>query len=368
MQTPRDRVRAALRRVEQAHPPFTWGFGPNAGAAEALKKAFAEQGLDFERLRQATEDVAWIHPRYVGPALPEGQAEYMAIWRIETRTADYGAGTYSDEIAKNPLAGLEEVEELENFPWPKASDFDFASLNQSRNALDPEGVKAVRLQAGNPFEIYCWMVGMEDAMMHLLAEPELVEAGMHHICRFFKEHLERQVDAFEGEVDLVLIADDLGMQETLLMSLDCYRNVVKPFHLDLCSHIRGLLPNAIIEHHSDGSVFDVLPDLMDAGVQMLEAVQVECARMEPERLAEHYGDKLMFQGGISVQQVLPFQKPDEVKAFCRRLINTLGRNGGYLAAPSHAIQAGTPPENIIAMLEEVLGDERWQAARETALL
>lgn len=355
-------MQAALRRVEQTHPPFTWGFGPNQGAAQVLRKEFAVQGIDFDRLRLATEDVAWIHPRYVGPPLPENQAEYMAIWGIETRVADYGAGTYSDEIAKNPLAGVEEIEELDDYPWPKATDFDFDHLNRSRAELDPEGVKAVRLQGGNPFEIFSWMFGMEEAMMHLVAVPELVEAGLAHICRFFKEHFEAQVRAFEGEVDLVLIADDLGMQQSLLLSLDTYRSVIQPFHRDLCAHIRKLLPNAVIEFHSDGSVFDILPDLMDAGVQMLEAVQVECAKMDPEHLAEHFGDRLMFQGAISVQQVLPFKTPEEVKTFCRRLIDTLGRGGGYLAAPSHAIQAGTPPENIIAMLEEVLGEDRWQEA------
>ncbi len=310
--------------------------------------------------------MAWIHPRYVGPALPEGQAEYMAIWGIETRTAETGTTTYTDEIARNPLAGIEEVEQFDEHPWPKAADFDFDSLNTARKDADPEGVKAVRLQCGNPFEIYCWMVGMEDAMMHLVAEPELVEAGMKRICGFFKDHLQKQVEAFDGEVDLVLIADDLGMQNGLLMSLDTYRDNVKPFHRDLCEHIRRILPEAVIEFHTDGSVFDVLPDLMDVGVQMLEAVQVECARMEPERLADNFGDRLMFQGGISVQQVLPFKTPEEVKAFCRRLIGTLGRNGGYLAAPSHAVQAGTPPGNIIAMLEEVLGAERWEAALEAA--
>ena len=362
MKTPRDRVRDALQGVETIHPPFTWGFGPNAGAAAQLEEAFARKGIDWARLRRASEDVAWLHPRYVGPALPEGQAEYMAIWGIETRRADYGKGVYEDEIAKNPLAGLEEVEELADFPWPRAADFDFSHLNRVRGELDPEGRRAVRLQGGNPFEIFCWMVGMEDAMMHLVAEPELVEAGLDHICRFFKQHLEGQVKAFEGEVDLVLLADDLGMQQSLLLSLDTYRSVIKPYHRDLCEHVRKLLPNAVIEYHSDGSVFDVLPDLMDAGVQMLEAVQVECARMDPENLAGAYGDRLMFQGGISVQQVLPFKRPDEVKAACRQLIDTLGRGGGYLAAPSHAIQVGTPPENLIAMLEEVLGEERWQAA------
>lgn len=366
METAKERVRAALRREERTHPAFTWGFGPSEGAREVLMREFAARGLDWDVLRRETEDVAWLHPMYIGPPLGENQAQYMAIWGIETGAVDYGSGTYTDEIARSPLAGVEEPEAFDDYPWPVVGQFDYAAMQAVRQERDPEGRRAVRIQVGNPFEIYSWMTGMEEAFMNLVAEPELVEAGMAHINRFFIENLRRQVEALGPEIELAWIGDDLGAQQGPLISEKVYRSVIQPFHRELCAEIRRLLPDTVIQYHTDGSVFALVPDLLEAGVQMLEAVQVECAQMEPSALTEAYGDRLMFQGAISVQQVLPHGTPEEVHRACRELIATLGRGGGYLAAPSHAVQAGTPPENILAMLEEVLGAERYERAVEAA--
>ena len=203
-------------------------------------------------------------------------------------------------------------------------------------------------------------------MVHLIDDTELVDAGMRRITDFFKARLSREVAAVSGVVDLVFMADDVGQQHGPLLSPALYRERIQPFHREICDHARSQLPDALIEYHTDGSAFRLIPDLMAAGVQILEAVQVECAEMDPENLINHFGGRLGFQGGISVQQVLPSATPEAVKVECRRLVDTLGRHGAYLAAPSHAIQAGTPPENILAMLEAVLGPERYDAALEGA--
>jgi len=118
--------------------------------------------------------------------------------------------------------------------------------------------------------------------------------------------------------------------------------------------------------HSDGAVFDILPDVMDAGVEVLEAVQVDAAGMEPERLKAAYGGRLSFHGAVSVQQLLPHSDAAGVMRECRRLVAVLGAEGGYIAAPSHAIQVGTPPENVLAMLRTVLGEADYEAARRQA--
>lgn len=167
-------------------------------------------------------------------------------------------------------------------------------------------------------------------------------------------------------VDLVFMADDLGGQNGLLMSLDTYRAVIKPFHRRLAACVKAHAPNAKCMHHSDGAVFDVLPDLIDAGVEVLEAVQTDAVGMEPERLKQTFGDRLSFHGAISVQQLLPHSDADTVRDECRRLVKVLGEGGGYIAAPAHAIQVGTPPENVLAMLEGVLGEDDYRQALEQA--
>jgi uroporphyrinogen decarboxylase len=119
-------------------------------------------------------------------------------------------------------------------------------------------------------------------------------------------------------------------------------------------------------YHSDGAVFDILDDLIDAGIDVLEAVQIDAAGMEPKRLKRAFGDRLSFHGGISVQNLLVDEGAETVFDRCRALIATLGAGGGYIAAPTHAIQVGTPPENVLAMLRAVLGDADFEAAMRTA--
>ncbi len=140
------------------------------------------------------------------------------------------------------------------------------------------------------------------------------------------------------------------------MSRRTYCNVLQHYHARLYSTGKRLSPRAAVMHHSDGSVFDLLPDMMDAGVEVLEAVQVGAAHLQPESLKEAYGDRLCFHGGISVQSLLPHCVEATVFEEVCRLISVFGKGGVYIAAPAHAIQVGTPPRNVMAMLHAVMGN------------
>jgi uroporphyrinogen decarboxylase len=148
------------------------------------------------------------------------------------------------------------------------------------------------------------------------------------------------------------------------MSPNTYREMVQPYHRRLIEHAKRLLPAGKAMYHTDGAVFDIVPDLLDAGVDILEAVQVDATGMDPARLKSTYGDRLCFQGGMAVQSLLPHGTPPQVREQCRHLVETFGDGGGYIAAPTHAIQVGTPVENVFAMLESVLGAEELEAAIE----
>jgi len=107
---------------------------------------------------------------------------------------------------------------------------------------------------------------------------------------------------------------------------------------------------------------------MDAGIDVLEAVQTDTAGMIPQRLKTAFGDTLCFHGGISVQNLLPYADPLTIQQECRKLVDVFGKGGGYIAAPSHAIQVGTPPENVLAMLQAVLGETDFNQAMSAAQL
>jgi hypothetical protein len=159
------------------------------------------------------------------------------------------------------------------------------------------------------------------------------------------------MSAAKGEVDLVFTADDLGGQNGLLMSLDMWERFIKPYHVKLNAEIHEY--GARVIYHSDGGIMDAIPGLIDAKIDVLQALQFDAAGRDAVAMKKLYGRRLCFQGGVSVQKTLPFGTSDQVREEVQHLISTLGRNGGYILGPSHAIQAGTPPENIYAMYQGV---------------
>jgi len=364
--SPRQRVLKALAHEQPDRVPFSWGMGWTAEMWVTLDEYLAEKGISWRRLTAITDDVRSIFSTYIGPELPP----QTDIWGIKRKRQSYGQGSYH-EIAYYPLADIATPAELESYPWPDAGAYDYDNLRERLLSADPEGSKARKLfidTCGNAFEIYCWMTGLENAMENLLVNPGLVHAALEKITGFFEEKLRRTLACCADLIDICYFADDLGSQRNLLMSRKTYREILQPYHRRLFSVAKKLAPHASVMLHSDGAVFDILPDLIDAGLDVLEAVQIDADGMDPQRLKDSYGSRLCFHGAISVQQLLPKASKETVSVECQRLIEVLGKDGGYIAAPSHAIQVGTPPGNVLAMLEAVLGEEDYQASLASARL
>jgi uroporphyrinogen decarboxylase len=361
---PRDRVLTALAHRQPSRVPFSWGFGPTPEMAAQLDDYLAAQGASWQRLRRATDDLRSVGPAYLGP-MPAGNSTSTGIWGIRLKTVHYAGGAY-EEFTDFPLAGIEHPEQLARHPWPDPFAYDYAGAREQALAADPGRRRATKLVSGNPFEIYCWMTGLEEAMVNLVMNPAVVQAALDKITAFFETRLRLTLEVMGDLVDIVFFYDDLGSQTSLLMSPEMYRQILQPCHRRLIGCARRLAPHAHVMMHSDGAVFDILPDLIDAGVDVLEAVQIDAAGMDPVRLKTAYGDRLSFNGGISVQQVLPSLDEEGVAEECRRLVSILGDGGGYIAAPTHSVQVGTPVANVLAMLRSVLGDEDYEQAMDDA--
>jgi uroporphyrinogen decarboxylase len=358
--TARERVVAALAHRQPKRVPFSWGFGPTAEMQVILREQLTRQGLDWDRLADATEDKVGVGPTYTGDPKSPG-------WGIKTRPVSYEGGSYQ-EFTDFPLGNVTDVAQLRDYPWPDPKPFDFAGLPQKIQAANPGQRRAVQIGGGNPFEIYCWMTGLEQSLTNMVAAPEIVTTALDYITTHMETVLTQSLRAAGPLVDLVFLADDLGTQHGLMISRQMYRDLLQPFHKRLARCVKTYAPQATCAFHSDGSVFDLLPDLMDAGVEMLEAVQTDAAGMDPQRLKDTYGKRLGFHGGISVQQLLPHSDAQTVDRECRRLVAIFGRDGGYIAAPAHAIQVGTPVPNVLAMLRAVLGEEDYAKALAAAAL
>jgi uroporphyrinogen decarboxylase len=152
---------------------------------------------------------------------------------------------------------------------------------------------------------------------------------------------------------MVLFGDDLGGQQGPLMSPDDYRILYKPFHKKLF-HRAKELANVKVQLHCCGGIYQLLPDLIDAGLDAINPVQISCAGMDPATLKKEFGDQLTFWGGgCDTQSILPLGTPQEVREHVREMVDIWKPGGGFVFQQVHNTLDNVPPENIVAMLEEV---------------
>lgn len=348
--TSRERVRLALAHQETDRTPIGMvcsGINPGArGALEAHLKA--HRGITVEQYLFHLIDIKDVGPAYRGPALPE----WTDIWGVHRKPVSYGAGAY-DEIDFHPLANATTLDEVAKHPWPDTAWFDYGAIPRQIAALDAQGEHCLMAANGNIFETSWYMRGFENIFVDLATEPEIAHAMFERVTKFFIDHFTKILQLAEGRIDLVFTADDIGGQNGLLMSLGMWEEHIKPYHVRLNRVIHEY--GAKVIYHTDGAVMDAVGGLIDMGIDVLQALQFDARGMDPVALKADYGDRLCFEGGISVQKTLPFGTPDEVRGEVRDRLRVLGKNGGYILGPSHVIQDGTPPENIVAMFDAAAG-------------
>jgi uroporphyrinogen decarboxylase len=202
---------------------------------------------------------------------------------------------------------------------------------------------------GNVFETSWYMRGFEQMFIDFVLHPELAHAILERVAAFYIKHFKKMLAAARGGVELAFTADDIGGQSGLLVSLEMWEAFIKPYHVRLNKAIHEFGVKVI--YHSDGAVMAAVEGLIDMGIDVLQALQFSADGMDAIMLKGEYGDRLCFEGGVSVQTTLPFGDAEDVRREVEGLITVLGRNGGYILGPSHAIQAGTPPENVVAMFD-----------------
>ena len=344
--THRERVRLALEHQTTDRVPIAMVCsGINAPARAELEDYLQrERGISVDEYLEPLLDIQYVNPPYVGPELPPR----TDVWGVRRKPVSYGSGSY-DEIEFYPLAEAEDVSDLDDHTWPSLEWYDYSALPGIIAGMRRGAERCLMASNGNIFESSWYMRGFEQIFMDLMLNPELAHGIFERVCTFYTEHFRRILEAADGEIDLVFTADDIGGQEGLLMSLEMWEEHIKPYHARMNEVIHGF--GAKVIYHSDGSVMEAVPGLMDMGVNVLQALQFDAKGMDPVALKERHGDVLCFEGGVSVQHTLPFGTPEDVRREVRERTDVLGRGGGYILGPSHAVQAGTPPENIVAMFD-----------------
>lgn len=205
---------------------------------------------------------------------------------------------------------------------------------------------------GNGFlQMGAYLMGFEDWYSVLASEPAKAHWIMDKLLEIKVEFWDQVLDLAGEYIDIVCETDDLGMQNAPLISPKMYREYIKPRQQALFSFIKQKA-DVYVFLHSDGSIYDLLPDIIETGVDIINPVQLSAAKMDPIVLKKEFGKDLTFWGaGVDTQSTLPFKPPEEVRDEVRRNIEVFAPGGGFVFGPVHNIQGDVPPENIIAMWE-----------------
>jgi uroporphyrinogen decarboxylase len=344
--TGRERVRLALRHETADRIPIAMVCaGINPPALRELERYLArERGLTVADYLKPLVDIVEVTPAYRGPAL----AERTDAWGVVRRPVSYGSGSY-DEIERYPLAAAETVADLAAHRWPDPDWWDYDGLRERVARARADGDPCLMIANGNLFETSWYMRGLERMLVDAMVDEDLFTAIMERVTGFYVAFFSRALQAVPGEIDLVFTADDIGDQRGPILPPEKWRRLIAPYHrrLNDALHARG----AKVIYHSDGSVMWALDGLAAMGIDVLQALQFSADGMDPLAMKRGWGERLCFEGGVSVQTTLPFGTVEEVRAEVRERIDVLGRSGGYILGPSHWIQAGTPAENIVAMFD-----------------
>ena len=338
--TPRERWLAVLCHEKPDRVPLDYRATAETDKQLLKYLGCADMSEVFEGLH--IDPVVTVSPRYVGPPIPPDED----VFGVGYDNTDYGTGHYRNAV-RHPLAGYNSVEEIEaNHAWPSPDWYDYSVL--------PEQVKGkeeciIRGGGSEPFAMYKWLRGVQQGYFDLIDSPELVHYCLDKLYDLCYENTRRIYETIPGRVLWTWVAEDVGSQEGLLISLEHIETFFLPRikrMIDL-AHEAG----AYVFHHSDGAVRQNVPNMIEVGIDVLDPVQWRCKGMAREGLKREFGDQLVFHGAMDNQFTLAYGSVEDVRREVEENIRILGEGGGYILGPCHNLQVVSPPENIVAMYE-----------------
>jgi uroporphyrinogen decarboxylase len=374
--TSRQRVLAALEHRQPDRVPIVLGVSNATGIKEKPYRGLAtllgvepsgaylyewpELGtaaLDEATLVRLRSDVRGVLDREPMSVLEANanrppHADYINSWGSGAR--EVRPGEWFPMVC--PMADATTLPEIDDYPWPDMDDpTRVAHVAADAAALAADGRFAIMATPWLlfPLERAFAMQGMDTFLMNMALYPDFAEALLWKIESLCKTLMGHFLEALGNNVDMIKIGDDLGTQESLLMSPAMYRSFLKPVHADYIEFIKQRTKAAVF-FHTDGDVFPLIDDFVEMGVDVLNPIQTSAGKMSNlSLLKERWGHQLTFCGGIDTHRILPTGTPEEVRAEVRRVIDILGPDGGYMVSSVHTVMDDVPPENILAMVDAV---------------
>jgi uroporphyrinogen decarboxylase len=293
----------------------------------------------------------------------KGSSEYKKIERED--------GSWIDELGfTRRFSGM--YGEQVDHPFRKAKDPDDIRKFKFYNAYDPARVEGLKerveylyhktdyaIVAGGPvgglLETCCWMRGYDQFPIDLILNKEMAHTLLEKLTNYYIELIDAFLNVVGPYIQMIELADDLGIQNNLFISPELYREMILPYYKKEIDFIKSKT-NAKIFHHSCGSVVKACHMLIEAGADILNSLQPRAAGMDTTYLKDNYGDRLCFHGGVDIQEVMPRGSTSDVENEVKRRIAIWAPDGGYILCAAHCIQDDVSPENVVALYKAT---EKW---------
>ncbi len=348
--TPRERLLTSLRRKVPDRVPIDLDYcGFNREAFRLFKeKTGSDSHHEYFGVDKSFEYVN-LKPTKVN--LKERYSSFYKNFPSSATIDEWGVGSIPGsnpafDLLLHPLEKASRLKEIEDYPLPDwKEEYRYEELKEKSETVNKKGLATVS-ETIRFFELPCWIRGHDGFLSDFLINEDMAACLLDRITELNSFVAKRYA---ELGIDILWTGDDIGMQDRMMMSPDTWRKWIKPRFKRVIKGAKDISPDILVWYHSDGYIEPVIPDLIEIGIDVLNPVQPEC--MDPAKLKELYGNKLAFWGTIGIQTTLPFGTPEEVRKVVKERIETVGRGGGLVIGPTHAIEPEVPLENISAFVE-----------------
>lgn len=341
----KDNFTSALRRQKCDHVPFCLSLCP------ALQQ-------EFERRTGETDVQKYFDFDFRGVGLnptkhPNDYSRYFGTLKEGTRIDEWGVGyepcsTQHFTRFLHPMENFDDPSQVEAFPMPDfLAPYRYEGLKERIDAIHEAGY-AAHFGAIQIFEFTWYLRGLDNLLCDMLTDEDMAKACLSRVADT-EVGIARRVA--EAGADSIMFGDDVGTQRGMMMDRALWRKWLKGDMARAIAAAKEVNPDILCVYHSDGVIYDIIPELIEIGVDVLNPVQPEC--VDPALLKKQYGDRLSFWGTIGTQTTMPFGTTQEVTDTVRRMIETVGEGGGLLIAPTHLLEPDVPFDNILAMVDAV---------------
>ena len=246
----------------------------------------------------------------------------------------------------HPMEDFDSTEQILAYPLPKFDPESLKGMKEKADALHNEGKAVMGDMQCTVWETAWYMRGMENLMCDMMTDDPMAEVLLDRVTELSCQRAEAFAKA---GADTIFLGDDVGTQRAIMMSISLYDEWLKPRLKRVIDAAKKVNPDILIQYHSCGMVTDLVPSLIDAGIDILNPVQPEV--MDFRYLHDRYGDKISFNGTIGTQSVLPFGTPEDVRKTVFENLDLAGAHGGLLPCPTHMVEPEVPVENLVAYIE-----------------